>query len=166
MFRLSGPRLGSSVFTQGRRQQTTEQTLSPVHKQPCDLLMVLHCSTVPRCSCMYNIGHIQNLEGGMITTSASAFLHTNKENIQPGSSLHRYFSRCPTPLSTGSLYPKFREQTSGIIQKLYETKTNTNTGWFKSVYWLFSEIKPKMCDFARFHCFSSKNGLNCNMTFR
>ena len=71
-----------------------------------------------------------------------------------------------TPLSTGSLYPKFHEQTSGIIQKLYETKTNTNTGWFKSVYWLFSEIKPKMCDFARFHCFSSKNGLNCNMTFR
>ena len=33
-----------------------------------------------------------------------------------------------TPLSTGSLYPKFRKQTSGIIQKLYETKTNTNTG--------------------------------------
>ena len=71
-----------------------------------------------------------------------------------------------SPLSTGSLYPKFQVQTSGIIQKLYETKTNTNTGWFKSVYWLFSEIKPKMCDFARFHCFSSKNGLNCNMTFR
>ena len=70
------------------------------------------------------------------------------------------------PLSTGLLYPKFREQTSGIIQKLYETKTNTNTGWFKSVYWLFFEIKPKMCDFACFHCFSSKNGLNCNMTFR
>ena len=72
----------------------------------------------------------------------------------------------PAPLSTGSLYPKLRAQTSGIIQKLYETKTNTNTGWFKSVYWLFSEIKPKMCDFARFHCFSSKNGLNCSMTFR
>ena len=72
----------------------------------------------------------------------------------------------PTPLSTGSLYPKFQVQTSGIIQKLYETKTNTNTGWFKSVYWLFSEIKPKMCDFACFRCFSSKNGLNCNMTFR
>ena len=71
-----------------------------------------------------------------------------------------------TPLSTGLLYPKLRAQTSGIIQKLYETKTNTNTGWFKSVYWLFSEIKPKMCDFACFHCFSSKNGLNCNMTFR
>ena len=71
-----------------------------------------------------------------------------------------------TPLSTGLLYPKLRAQTNGIIQKLYETKTNTNTGWFKSVYWLFSEIKPKMCDFARFHCFSSKNGLNCNMTFR
>ena len=70
------------------------------------------------------------------------------------------------PLSTGSLYPKFRGQSSGIIQKLYETKTNTNTGWFKSVYWLFSEIKPKMCDLARFHCFSSKNDLNCNMTFR
>ena len=33
-----------------------------------------------------------------------------------------------TPLSTGSLYPKFQVQTSGIIQKLYETKTNTNTG--------------------------------------
>ena len=32
------------------------------------------------------------------------------------------------PLSTGSLYPKFQVQTSGIIQKLYETKTNTNTG--------------------------------------
>ena len=32
------------------------------------------------------------------------------------------------PLSTGSLYPKFRAQTSGIIQKLNETKTNTNTG--------------------------------------
>ena len=32
------------------------------------------------------------------------------------------------PLSTGSLYPKFRGQSSGIIQKLYETKTNTNTG--------------------------------------
>ena len=48
VFRLSGPRLGSSVFTQGRRQQTTEQTLSPVHKQTCDLLIVLHSSTVPR----------------------------------------------------------------------------------------------------------------------
>ena len=33
-----------------------------------------------------------------------------------------------TPLSTGLLYPKLRAQTSGIIQKLYETKTNTNTG--------------------------------------
>ena len=32
------------------------------------------------------------------------------------------------PLSTGLLYPKFQVQTSGIIQKLYETKTNTNTG--------------------------------------
>ena len=59
-----------------------------------------------------------------------------------------------SPLSTGLLYPKLRAQTSGIIQKLYETKTNTNTGWFKSVYWLFSEIKPKMCDLARFHSFS------------
>ena len=36
--------------------------------------------------------------------------------------------RCIPPLSTGSLYPKFRGQSSGIIQKLYETKTNTNTG--------------------------------------
>ena len=42
--------------------------------------------------------------------------------------LHDYMSYTNTPLSTGSLYPKFRGQTSGIIQKLYETKTNTNTG--------------------------------------
>ena len=33
-----------------------------------------------------------------------------------------------TPLSTGLLYPKLRAQTSGIIQKWYETKTITNTG--------------------------------------
>ena len=33
------------------------------------------------------------------------------------------------PLSTGSLYPKFQVQTSGIIQKLYETKPDTNK-WF------------------------------------
>ena len=71
-----------------------------------------------------------------------------------------------TPLSTGLLYPKLRAQTSGIIQKLYETKTNTNTGWFKSVNWLFSEIKPKMWDFPRFCGFSAKNGLKCKMTFR
>ena len=70
------------------------------------------------------------------------------------------------PLSTGLLYPKFQVQTSGIIQKLYETKTNTNTGWFKSVYWLFSEIKPKMWDFPCFCSFSAKNGLKCKMTFR
>ena len=71
-----------------------------------------------------------------------------------------------TPLSTGLLYPKLWAQTSGIIQKLYETKTNTNTGWFKSVNWLFSEIKPKMWDFPRFCSFSAKNGLKCKMTFR
>ena len=71
-----------------------------------------------------------------------------------------------TPLSTGLLYPKLGAQTSGIIQKLYETKTNTNTGWFKSVNWLFSEIKPKMWDFPRFCSFSAKNGLKCKMTFR
>ena len=35
---------------------------------------------------------------------------------------------CYPPLSTGLLYPKLRAKTSGIIQKLYETKTNTNTG--------------------------------------
>ena len=31
-----------------------------------------------------------------------------------------------SPLSTGSLYPKFQVQTSGIIQKLYETKPDAN----------------------------------------
>ena len=53
-------------------------------------------------------------------------------------------------MCTGLLYPKFRGQSSGIIQKLYETRHDATMGVIKSVYWLFSEIFTKMLNLAHF----------------
>ena len=39
--------------------------------------------------------------------------------------------------------PKFGAQTCGIIQKVYETRQNTNMGLVKSVVGGFSKIEPK-----------------------
>ena len=55
-----------------------------------------------------------------------------------------------TPLSTGLLYPKFQVQTSGIIQKLYETKPDAYMRFCIYVTWLFPQIIPKMWDSVHF----------------
>ena len=47
---------------------------------------------------------------------------------------HRCHYAENAPLSTGLLYPKFRGQSSGIIQKLYETRPDAAMGVIKSVY--------------------------------
>ena len=48
------------------------------------------------------------------------------------------------------LHPKSQVQTSGIIQKLYETKPEANMWCSISVKWLFSQIIPKMWDLIHF----------------
>ena len=48
------------------------------------------------------------------------------------------------------LHPKSQVQTSGIIQKLYETKPDANIWCSISVDWLFSQIIPKMWDLVHF----------------
>ena len=48
------------------------------------------------------------------------------------------------------LHPKSQVQTSGIIQKLYETKLEANIWCSISVNWLFSHIIPKMWDSVHF----------------
>jgi len=48
------------------------------------------------------------------------------------------------------LHPKSRVQTSGIIQKLYETKPDAYMRFWLSVTWLFSQIIPKMWDSVHF----------------
>ena len=48
------------------------------------------------------------------------------------------------------LHPKSRVQTSGIIQKLYETKPDAYMWFSISVTWFFSQIISKMWDSVHF----------------
>ena len=70
--------------------------------RPSDGPTLLYCPTV--LLYVQHWTHPKPRGGDDNYTSASAFLHTNKENIQPGSSLHRYFSRCPSKPGHGLIW--------------------------------------------------------------
>ena len=104
------------------------------------ILRVIHSvsqielSLNPRSQCLHNLGSC-HLE----VAPALELIHW--KNIFRLSYPLQYSS--PTPLSTGSPYPKVTTQRSGILQSLSVTKGNTTRGWKKYVMVHLKELLHK-----------------------